>query len=55
MRDKNSFALTMGRNKIKETYKLSPEDKLNWLEEANEFIEKVLSPEKKRIWMENFR
>jgi len=55
MRKKSSFALTLSRDKIKETYKLSPEEKLNWLEEANEFIDKALSPEKRRIWMENFR
>ncbi|MCG2782650.1 MAG: hypothetical protein L6243_03580 [Candidatus Altiarchaeales archaeon] len=55
MKKKNSFALTMTRDKIRQSYKLSPVEKLNWLEEANEFINKALSPEKRRIWMENFR
>ena len=45
----------MTRDKIRQSYKLSPAEKLNWLEEANEFIDNALSPEKRRIWMENFR
>ena len=33
--------ITLSREKILETYKTSPEDRLVWLEEANEFLSKA--------------
>jgi hypothetical protein len=39
--------LTLDRKKLKETYRMSPEMKLLWLEEANNFIN-AISAHKKR-------
>jgi hypothetical protein len=43
MRDtrKSEVTLTLTRDKIRETYELSPEMKLLWLEEANEFVHSI--------------
>lgn len=35
---------------IKDTMNLSPREKLNWLQEANEFIRKFVSADKLKIW-----
>jgi len=44
------FSFTLSREKLERTYDLSPEMKLTWLEEANKFVNNVLSPEKRRLW-----
>lgn len=38
--------------KIDEFSHLTPEDRLNWLEEANEFVNTFVDPEARRIWRE---
>lgn len=47
---KTSFSFTLDREKIRQSYRLSPEMKLTWLEEANHFINKTLSKEKRMTW-----
>jgi len=42
--------LIMDREKIRETRNLSPREKLEWLEEANEFVRKAVSKEKLLAW-----
>jgi len=49
--NKRGFALTLSRDYIRQTSRLSAEEKLNWLEEANEFINKTLSSNKRKTWM----
>jgi len=44
------FSFTLSREKLEQTYNLSPEMKLTWLEEANKFVNNALSPEKRRLW-----
>lgn len=49
-KNKTGFSFTLSREKLEQTYNLSPEMKLTWLEEANEFINASLSKEKRRNW-----
>ncbi|MBA4392254.1 MAG: hypothetical protein C0407_01760 [Desulfobacca sp.] len=44
------FSYTLEEEKIIEYLKLSSEDKLQWLEEINEFNRAVLSDKEKEIW-----
>lgn len=44
------FSFTPSREKLEQTYNLSPEMKLTWLEEANEFINVALSKSERRNW-----
>jgi hypothetical protein len=37
---------TLSKEKIKETYNLSPKLKLTWLEEANNFVNKAIKKRK---------
>jgi hypothetical protein len=44
---RNGFSYTLEDEKIKEYMALSDEDKLNWLEEANVFLDLALGPTEK--------
>ena len=44
------FAFKPDINYIKETMNMPAKAKLEWLEEANAFIYKALSKQKKKIW-----
>jgi len=46
---KKTFSFRLSREKIKEFKGASTKAKLNWLEEANNFINKFLSPQKRKI------
>ena len=46
-----AFTITLTKYKIRETYRLSPKKKLEWLTEANEFVDKTLPPDKRKVWM----
>ncbi|PKP59924.1 MAG: hypothetical protein CVT89_00670 [Candidatus Altiarchaeales archaeon HGW-Altiarchaeales-2] len=47
--DKKGFSYTIEDEKLIEYMKLSTEDKLNWLEEINEFMNMVLNDREKEI------
>ena len=49
-RKKGGFSFTLSKEKLEQTCRLSPEMKLTWLEEANEFVYAALSREKRRKW-----
>ena len=49
-KNKLEFSLALSGEKIEQTYKLSPEMKLTWLEEANTFINSAVSKRKRRTW-----
>ena len=42
----------LSKEKIEEFSHLTAEDRLNWLEEANEFVNNFVDPEARRIWRE---
>ncbi|MBU0687694.1 MAG: hypothetical protein KKB81_07645 [Candidatus Margulisbacteria bacterium] len=44
------YSYTIDRKRLLEFAKFSIEDRLQWLEEANEFLNKVASPETKKMW-----
>lgn len=46
----NSFAFRVSKEKIKEFAKLSAEEKLNWLEDANNFVVAAVPEEKLKRW-----
>lgn len=46
----NSFAFRVSKEKIKEFAKLSAEEKLNWLEDANNFVAAAVPDEKLKRW-----
>ncbi|MBI4723357.1 MAG: hypothetical protein HY769_10270 [Candidatus Stahlbacteria bacterium] len=46
---KKGFSYTLEEEKIIDYMKLSTEDKLNWLEEINEFTELVLNNKEKEM------
>ncbi len=46
----NSFAFRVSKEKIKEFSKLSAEEKLNWLEDANNFVAAAVPAEKLKRW-----
>ncbi|HAK88497.1 MAG: hypothetical protein A2077_01975 [Nitrospirae bacterium GWC2_46_6] len=47
---KDAFAFRVSKEKIKEFSKLSAEEKLNWLEEANNFVATAVPDEKLKRW-----
>jgi hypothetical protein len=47
---KDRFAFRLSKEKIMEFSKLSAEDKLNWLEDANRFVAEFLPEEKLKKW-----
>jgi hypothetical protein len=49
-KDDKGFAFTLDKEKILSTYNLSAEDKLNWLEEANCFVNASMTPAKRKRW-----
>lgn len=44
------YCFRLTPDKIREFKDMSPEDKLEWLEEANNFINISVTPEKLRRW-----
>lgn len=50
----NSFAYVFTSDKINEFSGISAVDKLNWLEEANRFINKALGIKKRALFDERF-
>jgi len=44
------FSFRLSKEKLKEFQGLSAEAKLQWLEEANMFVNEFVSPEKLRRW-----
>ncbi len=44
------FCFTLDKEKLEQTYNLSPEMRLTWLEEANAFVNTFLSKEKRKTW-----
>jgi hypothetical protein len=51
-RRKAPFSFRLSKEKLKEFHGLSAEAKLQWLEEANMFVNEFVSPEKLRKWEE---
>ena len=49
-KNKPQFVHKLSREKIVEFMKFSVEEKLNWLEEANDFVTTCVSPEKLKLW-----
>lgn len=47
---KKAFAFRLSKEKIREFRKLSAEEKLDWLEEANKFVADFVPEEKIRRW-----
>lgn len=46
----NSYSFRLSPEKIREFKDLPPEEKLDWLEEANNFISIAVSPDKMERW-----
>ena len=46
------FTFTLSAEKLKESAHLTAKEKLEWLEEANEFIEKCVDPGILKRWQE---
>ena len=46
----NKFSFELDHEKIKQGLRLSPKERLDWLEEANHFLQKALTPKQKKIW-----
>ena len=44
------FSFTLDKEKIRATYNLSAKDKLEWLEEANRFVNASMTPAKRNRW-----
>jgi hypothetical protein len=44
------FAFTLDKEKIRATYNMSAKDKLEWLEEANRFVNASMTPAKRKRW-----
>jgi len=49
------FTFRVDKEKIKRFRELKPEEKLEWLEEINEFINKFVPEEKRKRWYKLFR
>jgi hypothetical protein len=49
---KAHFSFRLSKEKLKEFQGISAEAKLQWLEEANRFVNEFVSPEKLRKWAE---
>ena len=47
---KKQFALRPSKEALKQFKDASPEAKLNWLEEANRFVNDFVSPQKLERW-----
>lgn len=47
---KKPLVIRMTKEKLAECRGMSPEEKLRWLEEANLFVAKLVSPEKLSRW-----
>jgi hypothetical protein len=54
LKDRKGFYYVLEEEKIREYMKIHPRHRLQWLEDANDFAAKALSPEKLRI-REKFR
>jgi len=46
----NKFCFRLTKEQLRETMNLTPEMRLEWLEEANNFIHKVLKPSQLERW-----
>jgi hypothetical protein len=46
------FSFRLSREKLKEFQGISAEAKLQWLEEANSFVDEFVSIEKRKRWKE---
>jgi hypothetical protein len=49
---KEPFSFRLSKEKLREFQGLSAEAKLQWLEDANRFVNEFVSPEKRRKWEE---
>lgn len=49
---KGPFSFRLSKEKLREFQGLSAEAKLQWLEDANSFVNEFVSPEKRRKWEE---
>jgi hypothetical protein len=49
---KTPFSFRLSKEKLREFQGLSAEAKLQWLEDANSFVNEFVSPEKRRKWEE---
>lgn len=47
---KKAFAFHLSKEKLMESLKLSAEEKLDWLEEANDFVADFVPEEKIKRW-----
>ncbi|MCD4784478.1 MAG: hypothetical protein K8T10_11710 [Candidatus Eremiobacteraeota bacterium] len=52
MTKKVKYAFVLSREKIEEFCHYTPERILDWLEEANEFVNAFVDPRKRKIWEE---
>jgi len=52
MTKKVKYAFVLSKEKIEEFSHLTPEMILDWLEEANEFVNTFVDPRKREIWRE---
>ena len=50
LRKNRAFSFRLSKDKLREFYGLSAEAKLEWLEDANNFVNKFLSTEKRKRW-----
>lgn len=48
--NKTGYGFTPDKEKILATYDLSAKDKLEWLQEANRFINASMTPAKRKRW-----
>jgi len=49
---RRTFSFRLSKEKLREFQGLSAEAKLQWLEDANRFVNEFVSPEKRRKWEE---
>ncbi|MBD3262074.1 MAG: hypothetical protein GF334_10495 [Candidatus Altiarchaeales archaeon] len=47
---KNRYAFKPDKQKIRETHQIPAEEKLEWLEQANKFINQTVPPEKRKTY-----
>ena len=47
-----NYGFTLSKEKINQFKDMSGKAKLDWLEDANRFIRKAVSPEKLKLWNE---
>ncbi len=48
--ERKGFSYDVSEERIRWWISVPPKEKLEWLEEANEFLNKALSSEKRRAW-----